>query len=147
MENRRLIRLLSTLVRYCCLAGMMCILPLAALSWVMKSPPSTLLSLVENILFLPIFFLVAKLLKRYEKDDFFSKTHTRYIRQIALFLFFSQCGATLSRYCLGPADLTFLAFVLQSVEFKLIFLSFVIFLLGQVMEEGERLQDDYNQTI
>jgi hypothetical protein len=107
--------------------------------------------LISEILFLPTLFFLAKLLKVYEQGDYFSKRAMLYFHRFAWFLLFSQVfhsvfTAISSALVTLPGSAIFSS-VLMSVEFKQIFLSVVILLISYIMQEEEKLQDDYNFTV
>jgi Protein of unknown function (DUF2975) len=146
MKLERQIQLISRLVWFVCIAGVVCLIPYAVISWVVANPAGTLLSLgfdlLPDIIFLPIFFFVAKLAKRYIRNDYFSKTPVRYLRQIAAFLFASQ----ISTFVVSSAS-HLVPFVFFSSQFKLIFLSFVFYLVSLIAQKGGSMQEELDFTI
>jgi hypothetical protein len=146
MKLERQIQLISRLVWFVCITALVCALPLAIISCVAANPDKTLISLgfdlLPDILFLPIFFFVAKLAQRYIRNDYFSKNPIRYLRQIAAFLLASQ----ISTVVVSSAS-TLISFVFFSSQFKLIFLSFVLYLVSLIAQKGERMQEELDFTI
>ncbi len=170
MKNERKIRVLSRVLRYLCIAGMVFMIVLAIVSWTplqyyqiqeadwssnFKKAVLALKPLLEETIsyafFWAILFLLARLLRLYERLEFFSKANVRYIRQIAILLLFSQLCypfyTALRNYFLVSPGNNIALFLFMSAEFKLILLSLVIFLLGYIMEEGRYLEEEYKSTI
>jgi DUF2975 family protein len=159
MKNERKIRLLSRVLRYTCIVGMLISLPCAGISWYLGHGDAdlglVLAPLLEDLMgyvcFSSILFLLARLFRLYEKLQFFSRENVRYVRQIGVLLLFSQLSYTfymaLKHYLLA-LPINALGFITSmSTVFILIFLSFVMFLLGYVMEEAKDLEDQYKLTI
>lgn len=165
MRNERKIRVMSRMLRYFCIAGMVIILPLTAMSWYLNFGENStshfqgiiqplmpfLEEVISYVFFWAILFLLARLFGLYEQLEFFSKATVRYMRQIGILLLFSQLCypvyRALHNYFLALPENKMALILFISAEVKLIFLSLIILLLGYIMEEGRDLADEYNSTI
>lgn len=153
MKNRKKIRWISCVLRYGCTGGAI-LFPLLlgyqifqiGIRW--KSFSSDSIFLISGLLFWGGLLLLIRLMRRYERLDFFSKESVRNVRLVGLFLVLSELVHFLS---IGLSwDFSSLKIALWSSvsdEFKLILLSFAIFLLGYILEEGKALEEERNATI
>ncbi|MBS0648601.1 MAG: DUF2975 domain-containing protein [Verrucomicrobia bacterium] len=113
-----------------------------------------LVDLIPYIFFFLMLLILMKLLRLYEKLEFFSKNNIRYIRQIGCILVIGQIihpfYIALHSFILtlsSPPGQRVVIIAYGPNQIKTLFLAFIIFLAAYIMEVGRHYEDEYSSTV
>jgi hypothetical protein len=113
-----------------------------------------LISTIPMIIEMFIVYLLIKLFKLYEKGEFFSINHVRYIRNIGYALLVGQLVEPFYQFVMGlvltlnnPPHHHYAAITLDQINIGILFTALLVILISWIMAEGCKLREEQQLTI